>query len=457
MGYNYKYLKRFPLVHIWVAGMVLDVELNLKKSYTIKQQQVHERLLHLKNLMLQAVEHDYELTFQSNYTTHEVKNDPCDICIMSQGEDLEIVDLKYGDVKVRNKAIGLNICNVYIRRVAYGAAPIGAYAEEQILLAERVVHVPSYIDPIVAASVILPTAQFLLYRCFKKITRFEVLAHPIAQLLLRPREFSKAASEFIICCKKFFPSCDLLDSDGDPIDDESSELIDVFVDTMLSFCVLYFYVLFYVDATNCQCMQGAIQPPLELEGFEDDGTEMPERDVTPKKFGQGLIIGLKVYPHSFDENLAVRLKNMCKDIYDYSQLLFCRCGKMSISMYENSLITLMNELGVKVVEPRGAKMVKSHGARFGFQMILAFLSFGQCFRPTYLRSENVRNFVFFNKWQPFWLNLTYLLEYLLSYTLSEVVSYRNIGDFGIAYRLIKVWQSGISFESSYRGYMGLLI
>lgn len=34
--------------------------------------------------MLQAVEHDYELTFQSNYTTHEVKNDPYDIRIMSQ-------------------------------------------------------------------------------------------------------------------------------------------------------------------------------------------------------------------------------------------------------------------------------------------------------------------------------------------------------------------------------------
>ena len=50
--------------------------------------------------------------------------------------------------------------------VAYGGAPIGTYAEEQILLAERLVHVPSHIDPIVEVSMILPNAHFLLYRCF---------------------------------------------------------------------------------------------------------------------------------------------------------------------------------------------------------------------------------------------------------------------------------------------------
>lgn len=53
--------------------------------------------------------------------------------------------------------------------VAYAGFPMGAYAEEQILPADKVVPVPSSIDPTVAASVLLKgmTAQFLLRRCFK--------------------------------------------------------------------------------------------------------------------------------------------------------------------------------------------------------------------------------------------------------------------------------------------------
>ncbi|GJS40469.1 quinone oxidoreductase 1 [Tanacetum coccineum] len=121
--------------------------------------------------------------------------------ILDRYADVEIEDLKYGEVSVRNKAIGLNFYDVYIRRsiifkapltpftpvgvvivvvpgltsrqvryvVSYGVAPIAVYAEEHILAAERVVHVPSYINPIAIAFVILKevTAQFLLYHCFK--------------------------------------------------------------------------------------------------------------------------------------------------------------------------------------------------------------------------------------------------------------------------------------------------
>ena len=61
-----------------------------------------------------------------------------------------------------------------------------------------------------------------------------LLIQLLLQLLLRPGEFSEAASEIIICCKKFFPSPDLLDSDDEPNGDEAPELMDVFVDTMLS-------------------------------------------------------------------------------------------------------------------------------------------------------------------------------------------------------------------------------
>lgn len=53
--------------------------------------------------------------------------------------------------------------------VAYAGNPMGAYAEEQILPADKVVPVPPSIDPIVAASVLLKgmTAHFLVRRCFK--------------------------------------------------------------------------------------------------------------------------------------------------------------------------------------------------------------------------------------------------------------------------------------------------
>lgn len=55
--------------------------------------------------------------------------------------------------------------------VAYAGNPMGAYAEEQVLPASAVVPVPSSIDPIIAASVMLKgmTAQYLLRRCFKVI------------------------------------------------------------------------------------------------------------------------------------------------------------------------------------------------------------------------------------------------------------------------------------------------
>jgi NADPH:quinone reductase-like Zn-dependent oxidoreductase len=53
--------------------------------------------------------------------------------------------------------------------VGYAGQPMGSYAEEQILPANKVVPIPSSIDPAVAASIMLKgmTAQFLLRSCFK--------------------------------------------------------------------------------------------------------------------------------------------------------------------------------------------------------------------------------------------------------------------------------------------------
>ncbi|KAF9599494.1 hypothetical protein IFM89_038588 [Coptis chinensis] len=63
--------------------------------------------------------------------------------------------------------------------VAYGGNPMGSYTEEQILPASVVVSVPSSIDPIVGASVMLKgmAAWFLLRQCFKVEFGHTVLIH----------------------------------------------------------------------------------------------------------------------------------------------------------------------------------------------------------------------------------------------------------------------------------------
>ncbi|KAM0041425.1 putative NADPH:quinone reductase [Helianthus debilis subsp. tardiflorus] len=132
-------------------------------------------------------------------------------------EDVEIGDPKDGEIRVKNKAIGLNFIDVYFRSgvykapaipftpgmeavgvvtavgpgltgrqvgdvVAYAGNPMGAYAEEQILPADKVVPVPSSVDPIVAASVMLKgmTAQYLLRRSFKVERGHTILVHAAA-------------------------------------------------------------------------------------------------------------------------------------------------------------------------------------------------------------------------------------------------------------------------------------
>ncbi|CAO2820983.1 unnamed protein product [Amaranthus hypochondriacus] len=132
-------------------------------------------------------------------------------------EDVEVGVPKEGEIRVRNKAIGLNFIDIYFRKgvykssimpfipgmeavgevvavgpgltgrqvgdlVAYAGSPMGAYAEEQILPADRVVPVPSSIDPITAASVMLKglTAHYLLRRSFKVEAGHTVLVHAAA-------------------------------------------------------------------------------------------------------------------------------------------------------------------------------------------------------------------------------------------------------------------------------------
>ncbi|KAK1261344.1 hypothetical protein QJS04_geneDACA018440 [Acorus gramineus] len=131
-------------------------------------------------------------------------------------EEVEIGEPKEGEIRVKNKAIGINFIDVYYRKgvyqsplpfipgreavgvvtavgpgltgrkvgdvVAYAGNPMGSYAEEQILPASVAVSVPPSIDPSVAASIMLKgmTAHSLLRRCFKVERGHTVLVHAAA-------------------------------------------------------------------------------------------------------------------------------------------------------------------------------------------------------------------------------------------------------------------------------------
>ncbi|KAK7310196.1 hypothetical protein RJT34_07541 [Clitoria ternatea] len=127
-------------------------------------------------------------------------------------------DPKEGEVRVRNKALGVNFVDVYFRKglykppsslpftpgveavglitavgvgvtdfqvgdvVAYAGRPLGSYAEEQILPADKPVSLPPSSDPVIGASIMSKgmTTRFLLKRCFKVEPGHTILVHAAA-------------------------------------------------------------------------------------------------------------------------------------------------------------------------------------------------------------------------------------------------------------------------------------
>ncbi|KAK4254145.1 hypothetical protein QN277_009565 [Acacia crassicarpa] len=62
-----------------------------------------------------------------------------------------------------------------------------------------------------------------------------LLIQLLLQVLLRSGEYSEAASELVICCKKAFPAFDLPDNSGDDVEvDAEPDFMDVLLDTLLS-------------------------------------------------------------------------------------------------------------------------------------------------------------------------------------------------------------------------------
>ena len=121
-----------------------------------------------------------------------------------------------GEVRIRHTAVGLNFLDIYQRsglyplqlpsglgseaagvveevgpgvtdlkpgdRVAYGAAPIGAYSEERLIPAERLLKLPDGIDDKTAAAMMLKglTAQYLIRQTYRVKAGDTILLHAAA-------------------------------------------------------------------------------------------------------------------------------------------------------------------------------------------------------------------------------------------------------------------------------------
>ena len=131
-------------------------------------------------------------------------------------EEVEIGEPGPGEIRIRQTAIGLNFIDVYMRtglypqdalpfvpgseaagvvtavgegvrdlkagrRVAY-AGPVGAYAQERLIAADRVVKLPDAIDDETAAAIMLKgmTAQYLLRQTYKVGPKTTLLFHAAA-------------------------------------------------------------------------------------------------------------------------------------------------------------------------------------------------------------------------------------------------------------------------------------
>jgi len=133
-----------------------------------------------------------------------------------QWEEVTVGEPGPGEVRLRHAAVGLNFIDVYFRtglygadvpftpgleacgvvealgegvselrvgdRVAYAAPPAGAYSEERLMPADRVVKVPEGVSDELAAAMMLKgmTAQYLLRRSYRVKAGDTILFHAAA-------------------------------------------------------------------------------------------------------------------------------------------------------------------------------------------------------------------------------------------------------------------------------------
>jgi NADPH2:quinone reductase len=131
-------------------------------------------------------------------------------------EDLQLGDPGPGEARIRHSAVGLNFVDVYHRtglyptplpsglggegagiveavgagvtdlkpgdRVAYGNAPLGAYAEARLIPAHRLIKIPRGIDDRTAAAMMLKglTVQYLIRQTYRLKAGDTILLHAAA-------------------------------------------------------------------------------------------------------------------------------------------------------------------------------------------------------------------------------------------------------------------------------------
>ena len=132
-------------------------------------------------------------------------------------EDVDIGAPGPGELRIRHEAIGLNFIDVYFRtglypagslpfipgmegagvveavgegvdsvavgdRVAYASPPLGAYAQERLMPADKVVSIPSGVDSNQAAAMMLQgmTVEYLLRRAYRVRSDETILFHAAA-------------------------------------------------------------------------------------------------------------------------------------------------------------------------------------------------------------------------------------------------------------------------------------
>src|SRR6201990_3547156 len=131
-------------------------------------------------------------------------------------EEVQVGKPGPGEARIRHTAVGLNFVDIYNRsglypaqlpsglggegagvveevgsgvtdlkpgdRVAYGAAPIGSYAEARLLPAERLLTLPEGIDHKTAAAMMLKglTAQYLIRQTYRIKAGEAILLHAAA-------------------------------------------------------------------------------------------------------------------------------------------------------------------------------------------------------------------------------------------------------------------------------------
>ena len=147
---------------------------------------------------------------------HAIRVHECGGADALRWEAMDVGDPGPGEVRVRHSAVGLNFIDIYHRtglyplprpfvpgleaagvvealgdaveglevgdRVAYGAGPLGAYSQERVIPAQRLVRIPPGVDERTAAAMMLQgmTVEYLLRRTYRVQAGDTILMHAAA-------------------------------------------------------------------------------------------------------------------------------------------------------------------------------------------------------------------------------------------------------------------------------------